>query len=121
MRGVYDISELVDCAMSLNCLAALDTTNGLVGIGKSHKKHSNIWMKIHKDPGAPEIVADQTDYRGIETNPDVVEALKEGFVLAQNAFATNCKWLHPHHVKIRNGGKPLGWSKQRRSKRRGVL
>src|SRR5450759_4435948 len=81
----YDISELVDCATSLNRLAALDTTNGLVGIGKSHKKHSNIWMKIHQVHGVTEIDADQTDYRGIETNPEVVEALKEGLVLAQNA------------------------------------
>ncbi|CAM6101774.1 unnamed protein product [Calypogeia fissa] len=85
MRGherSYDISKLVDCATSLNRLAALDTTNGLVGIGKTHKKHSNIWMKIHKEQSAEPIVADQSDYTGIESNEEIVQALKEGFQLA---------------------------------------
>ncbi len=43
----YDIAELVDCATQLNRLAAMDLRDGIVGAGRSHKKHVNIWMKLH--------------------------------------------------------------------------
>ncbi|CAM6104175.1 unnamed protein product [Calypogeia fissa] len=115
MRGherSYDISELVDYATSLNRLAALETTNGLVGIGKTHKKHSNIWMKIHKEQSAEQIVADQSDYTGIESNEEIVQALKEGFQLAQDVCiqlqmnpSSSCKdqkwWKTPWLIEAR--------------------
>lgn len=88
MRGherSYDFSELVDCATSLNRLAAMDLSSGIVGVGKTHKKHKNIWMDLVPGPKEGHIPVDQTDYSGIQTNEDVIVALKEGLVLAQSA------------------------------------
>ena len=67
MRGherSYDFLELVDCATLLNRLAAMDLSSGIVGVGKTHKKHKNIWMDLVPGPKEGHIPVDQTDYSG---------------------------------------------------------
>jgi hypothetical protein len=92
MRGherSYDLSELVDCATSLNRLAALDLVEGMQGVGKSHKKHKNIWMKLQVEvdglESEPQTIVDQTVHTSIANNVKVVTVLQEGFSLAQSA------------------------------------
>jgi len=116
----YDISELVECATQLNRLAAMDLQEGIVGVGRSHKKHVNIWMKLHPLQ-VGEIEADQTNYAGIETNVHVVEALQEGFRRAQEVAvelemnpSTSCRvvdrlwWDSPWKVEAK-GQNYGGW------------
>lgn len=106
----YDLSELVDCATSLNKLVTMDLTDGIHGIGKSHKKHKNIWMKIHSSECEDPILADFTGYNGIETNEEVILALQEGFAKGQGVAtflqmnpSTSCRnvswWDCPWTVK----------------------
>ena len=121
MRGherSYDLAELVDCATNLNRLAAMDLAEGMMGVGKSHKKHSNIWMKLQVEEGVP-VKADQANYTGIETDAEVINALKEGLVLAQSTAtelemnpSTSCRnkvwWSTPWKVEAK-GVKFGGW------------
>lgn len=122
MRGherSYDLMELVECATVVNRLVAMDLSEELVGAGKSHKKHINIWMKLHPIDTSMEKEADLTDYTGIETNADVVLALKEGLELARDVLvrlqmnpSTSCRntlwWQSPWMVEAK-GVDHGGW------------
>ncbi|CAM6105892.1 unnamed protein product [Calypogeia fissa] len=114
----YDVAELVDCSTTLNRLAAMDTSEKLE-VGKSHKKHTNIWMKIHRVEDAANLVVDQSNYIGIETNAQIVEALKEGLLLAQNVAtklemnpstsARDKVWWNTPWITEQRGVKFGGW------------
>ena len=110
----YDLAELVECATNLNRLGAMEVSQGLVGAGKSHKKHSMIWMtKLH--PLQEGVLApSQADYTRIVTDAEVVVALKEGFVLAQNS-ATECQ-MNPST----SASNTVWWKKPWEIERKGV-
>jgi len=92
----------------------MEVSQGLVGAGKSHKKHSMIWMtKLH--PLQEGVLApSQADYTRIVTDAEVVVALKEGFVLAQNS-ATECQ-MNPST----SASNTVWWKKPWEIERKGV-
>ena len=81
----YDFHELVNIANTLNQLSAIEYVENDLQFKKVHNKMENIWAQLHplEEGQAP---CDLGNYSLISSNTKVVEALKEGFQLAQRTL-----------------------------------
>ncbi|KAL2653433.1 hypothetical protein R1flu_021561 [Riccia fluitans] len=79
MRGYerkYHFGDLLDSAMGLNSLSALEYGEEKLQLDKHHHKQETIWTTSHPLEGG-EIAANLSDFSEIGTNTNVVSALQE--------------------------------------------
>ncbi|KAL2651702.1 hypothetical protein R1flu_019830 [Riccia fluitans] len=85
MRGYernYDFGDLVDCASSLNHLAALEYGEEAVKLSKAHVKQRTLWARLHPLP-LGHAKPDLYDFARLPTDDQITEALKVGLQQAQ--------------------------------------
>jgi hypothetical protein len=78
----YDFHELLNTTNTLNHLSAIEYAGNGLKFNKQHNKMENIWAKLHPLK-ADKTPCDLGDYLEIPTNVEVVLALKEGLIEAQ--------------------------------------
>ncbi|KAL3698403.1 hypothetical protein R1sor_012479 [Riccia sorocarpa] len=79
----YDFADLIHCASGLNRLASMEYGEEKLNMGRSHAKQQTIWGKLHPlDAGESE--PDLSDFSGLRTNAEIVDALKKGLQEAQD-------------------------------------
>ncbi|KAL2634428.1 hypothetical protein R1flu_005907 [Riccia fluitans] len=80
MRGYernYDFGDLLDCASSLNHLAALEYGEEAVKLSKAHVKQRPLWAKLHPLP--PDYAkSNLSDFARLATDDQITKALKVG-------------------------------------------
>jgi hypothetical protein len=83
MERAYDFNELINCANTLNQLAAIEYGDNGLKFGRVHNKQRNIWGELHplKDG---EVAADLADYSELSDHSQLVLALHEGLKEAQS-------------------------------------
>jgi hypothetical protein len=81
MERAYDFNELLNCANTLNHLAVIEYQENGLKFGRGHNKMENVWADFHFVEG--ELVASLGDYSQLEGEGGVIDALKEGFSIAQ--------------------------------------
>ncbi|KAL3685965.1 hypothetical protein R1sor_003987 [Riccia sorocarpa] len=81
----YDFDDLINCASGLNRLAALEFGKENLQLGGKHMKQETIWSKLHpRSVGQCE--PDLAGFAMLETDSEVVEALKSGLKEAQRCL-----------------------------------
>ncbi|KAL3676716.1 hypothetical protein R1sor_026664 [Riccia sorocarpa] len=78
----YDFADLIDCASGLNRLAAMEYGEENLQMGKTHAKQQTIWGKLHPLV-AGESEANLSDFTGLRSDAEFVDALKKGLQEAQ--------------------------------------
>jgi hypothetical protein len=83
MERAYDFNEHVNCANTLNQLAAIEYGDNGLKFGRVHNKQRNIWGELHllKDG---EVAVDLADYSELSDHSQLVLALQEGLKEAQS-------------------------------------
>lgn len=81
----YDFHELVNTANTFNQLSAIEYGENGLKFNKVHNKMDNIWARLHPLLEG-ETPCDLGDYSLIDSNADVVNALKEGLLEAQRTL-----------------------------------
>ncbi|KAL2644436.1 hypothetical protein R1flu_012023 [Riccia fluitans] len=85
MRGYeknYDFGDLVDCASSLNHLAALEYGKEVVKLSKAHMKQKPLWARLHPLP-LGHAKPDLSDFARLATDDQLTKAFKVGLQQAQ--------------------------------------
>ncbi|KAL3681170.1 hypothetical protein R1sor_024126 [Riccia sorocarpa] len=78
----YDFGDLINCASGLNRLASLEFGKEWLQVGGKHVKQDTIWSMLHpRPPGQYE--PDLASFTNLETDSEVVDALKTGLREAQ--------------------------------------
>ncbi|KAL3693255.1 hypothetical protein R1sor_006906 [Riccia sorocarpa] len=89
----YDFGDLLACASGLNRIAWMEFGEENIEVGRSHAKQRTIWGKMHPlQPG--EVEPNLSDFRGLQSDEEVVSALLRGLTEAQNLM-TQLK-MAPH-------------------------
>ncbi|KAL3693735.1 hypothetical protein R1sor_007386 [Riccia sorocarpa] len=81
----YDFGDLINCASGLNRLAALEFGKENLQLGGKHVKQETIWSKLHPRP-VGQCEPDLASFAMLETDSEVVEALKSGLKEAQRCL-----------------------------------
>jgi hypothetical protein len=74
MERAYDFHELVNCANTLNHLAAIEYGDNGLQFGRVHNKQRNIWGELHPLKEG-EVAADLGDYSKLSEVGELVSAL----------------------------------------------
>ncbi|KAL3693162.1 hypothetical protein R1sor_006813 [Riccia sorocarpa] len=89
----YDFGDLINCASGLNRLAALEFGKENLQLGGKHVKQETIWRKLHPRPVA-QCEPDLVSFAMLESDSEVVEALKTGLKEAQGCLIRLNMALH---------------------------
>ncbi|KAL3678663.1 hypothetical protein R1sor_021619 [Riccia sorocarpa] len=81
----YDFGDLINCASGLNRLAALEFGKENLQLGGKHVKQETIWSKLHPRP-VGQCEPDLASFAMLESDSEVVEALKTGLKEAQGCL-----------------------------------
>ena len=82
MERCYDFHDLVNTTNTLNCMSFVEYgTNGLQ-FGRIHNKVENIWCALHPIC-EEETPANLSDYSLLQSDIDIISALKEDLEQAQ--------------------------------------
>ncbi|KAL3678331.1 hypothetical protein R1sor_021287 [Riccia sorocarpa] len=81
----YDFGDLINCASGLNRLAALEFGKENLQLGGKHVKQETIWTKLHPRP-VGQCEPDLASFAMLESDSEVVEALKTGLKEAQGCL-----------------------------------
>ncbi|KAL3695728.1 hypothetical protein R1sor_009804 [Riccia sorocarpa] len=89
----YDFGDLINCASGLNRLASLEFGKENLQVGGKHVKQETIWSKLHPRP-VGQCEPDLASFAMLESDSEVVEALKTGLKEAQGCLIRLNMALH---------------------------